>query len=201
VADRAQLLTAIQAGLERANPENDFVPVLEPAALAESRLLGDMLHEGDGDFESRYLLGWLHLYRYYALPAGQDKQDYDAAVGLSTQCFVAGVDGLPESLRPALARRAVAAADSLLGEAMNSPDRELAITAVGLWRRIVDATPADGPAWARRLSRLGVAFLVGYGRTGVLADLDAAVQAQQRAVPRPRLESWFSRVLSIGISR
>ncbi len=182
MADRAQLLTAIQARVQRANPENDFAPVLEPAALAESRLLGDMLHKGDGDLESRYLLGWLHLYRYYALPAGQDKQDYDTAVELFTQCFVAGVDGLPESLRPALARRAVPAADSLLGEAMSSPDRELAITAVGLWRRIVDATPADGPAWARRLSRLGVALLVGYGRTGVLADLDAAVQAQQRAV-------------------
>jgi hypothetical protein len=100
-----------------------------------------MLHEDDGDSESWYVLGWLHLYRYCALPAGQDQQDYDATVELFTQCFVTGVDSLPESLRPALARRAVPAADPLLDEAMSSPDRELAITAVGLWRRIVDAAP------------------------------------------------------------
>jgi hypothetical protein len=101
-----------------------------------------MLHEDGCDFESRYVLGWLHLYRYNALPAGQHQQDYDAAMELFMQCFVAGVDGLPESLRPALARRAVLAADPLIDEAMSSPDRELAITAVGLWRRIVDATPS-----------------------------------------------------------
>jgi hypothetical protein len=40
------------------------------------------------------VLGWLHWYRYYALPAGQDKQDYDAAAELFTQCFVARVGGI-----------------------------------------------------------------------------------------------------------
>ena len=52
------------------------------------------------------MLGWLHWYRYYALPAGQDKQDYDAAAELFTQCFVAAWAASAGRMKPAAPPRA-----------------------------------------------------------------------------------------------
>ena len=45
----AGLLIAVDTRLERALPENGIAPVLEPAALAESQQLSDILYENDGD--------------------------------------------------------------------------------------------------------------------------------------------------------
>jgi hypothetical protein len=181
VASREELRAAIIDTLERATPDDDFALVLQAAAVEQARLLGDVLTDDDGDAESRYLLGWLHLYRYYALPAGQDQHEYDAAVELFTPCFAAGVDGLPESVLPDVVRRAVRAANQLLDQAQAAPGRDLAGNAVGLWRRIVAATPADDPARTDRISRLGLALLTGYQRTGDPAHLDEAVQALRTA--------------------
>jgi hypothetical protein len=63
----------------------------------------------------RFLPGWLYLYRYYALPAGQDQEEYDAAIDLFAQGFVADSAELPAPLLPAIVRRAVPNARSLLG--------------------------------------------------------------------------------------
>jgi hypothetical protein len=181
VASREELRAAIRETLERATPDDDFALVLQAAAVEQSRLLGGMLTDDDGDQESRYLLGWLHLYRYYALPAGQDQQQYDTAVELFARCFAAGAAGLPESLLPDVVRRAVRTANRLLEQAQAVHDRDLAGNAVGLWRRIVEATAAGDPARADRVSRLGLALLTGYQRTGEPADLDEAVQVLRTA--------------------
>ena len=193
---------AIQARLELAAATQDLTSLLEPGALAESRQLAGMLDDGDGDLQSRYLLGWFHWYRYQALPEGQDKPDLDAALEMFTQCFIAGASGLPSAVDAMVARRAVTAATTLLDEALGSPDPGLATEAVGLWKRVVEATPAGHPGQADRLSSLGAALLILYWRTGVPADLDASIEAQQAAVDAtPRDDpDWADCLSKLGIA-
>jgi hypothetical protein len=184
VTDREQLHAAVLARLERALPENNFTPAVEPAALEEIRLLSAVLAEGDEevDLEGTYLLAWLHLYRYYALPAGEDQQEYETAVRLFAQYFVAGRDDIPESLLPVVVRRAAATGTKLINEAEGSPDPRIASTAAGLWRRVVAATADDDPARASRLSSMGHALLLGYQRAAGPDDLNAAVEALGKAL-------------------
>lgn len=184
MTDREQLHAAVLARLERATPENNFAPAVEPAALDEIRLLGAALAEVDEDvdLEGRYLLAWLHLYRSYARPAGEKQQDYEMAVLLFAQYFIAGRDDIPGSLLPAVAGRAAATATKLIKEAEGSLDQQVAATAAGLWRRIVSATADDDPARAGRLSSMGLALLLGYQRAGDPADLNAAVEALGKAL-------------------
>jgi hypothetical protein len=87
--------------------------VLGPRALADARRLAGILEDDDGDLQARHALGWLHWYRYQALPQGQDRQDLDAAIAMFTPCFVAGADGLPEPLLRVLAERAIPTAMAL----------------------------------------------------------------------------------------
>lgn len=49
---------------------------------------------------TRHLLDWLHWYRCYALPDGDDQHDLQAAVTMLTACFISGLDDLPEPLLP-----------------------------------------------------------------------------------------------------
>jgi hypothetical protein len=60
VAERDQLRAAVLAQPEHAAASQDLALILEPDALAQSQQLTEILREGDGDHESRYLLGWLH---------------------------------------------------------------------------------------------------------------------------------------------
>lgn len=183
MADREQLHAAAVARLERATPENDFAPVLEPAADDEMRLLGAALAEDDrGDPEGRYLLAWLHLYRYYAKPAGEDQQDFDTAIGLFARSFSDGFDGVPESLFPRVLKRAAATGRNLREKAQGTPGPQAAAAATALWRRIVDATGDDDSSRPDRLSNLGLALLVSYERAGDPDDLDAAVDTLRQAL-------------------
>jgi hypothetical protein len=184
VADREQLHAAIVARLERATPENNFAPTLEPSSLEEIRLVGEALAgaSDDVDPEGRYLLAWLHLYRSYALQSGESQQEYDTAVRLFAQYFTAGFDVIPASLLPAVIRRAAATGNRLLNEARDSADHRIAAKTADLWRRIVEATGGDDPARPGRLSSLGLVLLVAYERAGNSADLDAAVVTLRQAL-------------------
>ncbi|MCO5999815.1 CHAT domain-containing tetratricopeptide repeat protein [Actinoallomurus rhizosphaericola] len=180
---RAALQAAVAARLARVEESQDPTPVLEPEAVQDAHRLTSLLSENDSDLQSRYLLGWLHWYRYQALPEGQDQHDLHAAVDLLTHCFAAGVEPeqLPAPLLALLADRAApiaAALQSTLGRA----DQVLLSASVELWQRILAATPTDHPDRAMYLSNLGFGLGVRFERTGALADLEAAIQVGQEAV-------------------
>jgi hypothetical protein len=184
VTHREQLHAAVLARLERATPENSFAPAIEPAALDEICLLGAAFAEEDDDvdLEGKYLLAWLHLYRSYAQPPEEKQPDYEIAVGLFAQYFIAGRDDIPQSLLPAVVSRSAATGTKLINEADGSLDQWIAATAAGLWRRIVAVTADNDPARASRLSSMGHALLLAYERAGDPADLKAAVDALGKAL-------------------
>ncbi|MFD7003807.1 CHAT domain-containing protein [Streptomyces mirabilis] len=177
---RDERLAAVRARLQRINESRDLSPVLQPEALREARELAE--NHGAADLEARFTLGWFHWYRYHALPDGEDQAALTAAVEAFTQCFAAGIAGLPEPLLPLLADAAAPMATHMFQSALVSPDTDRLSVATDLWQRIVQATPADHPDRARRLSNLGTALETRFGRTGMLGDLDAAIDHLRNAV-------------------
>ena len=179
---REQWMAAVQARLERVTTTHDLHPVLEETALYEARELSRTITDDPGSLPAMYILGWLHWYRYQALPEGHDQQDLQAAVSMFTPCFMHGTSGLPGPLLPLLADLAIRVATQLLELTQRTGDLELLTATAGLWRRIVAATPADHPGRAERLSNLAAALRARFRCTEVLADLDAAIDAWQQAL-------------------
>jgi len=182
MSERERLIAAVQARLERVTAVRDLSPVLEETALTEARELTQTLTDDLGSLPVRYLLGWLHWYRYQALPEGQDQQDLQVAVTMYTPCFINGMSGLPAQLLPIVADQALPVATELLQQTQRSGDQDLLSATVDLWQRILTVTPADYPARATFQSNLGIALLTRFQRTGAAADLDAAIEAGQQAV-------------------
>jgi Tetratricopeptide repeat len=179
---RERWMTAVQARLDRVTTMQELSPVLEETALDEARKLTRTLTDDLGSLHAMYLLGWLHWYRYQALPEGHDHQDLEAAVSMFAPCFINGINGLPESLLPVLADQATYAAEQMLELTQRSGDLDLLSAMTDLWQRILTATPADHPNRGMYLSNLGNALAMRFQRTGATADLDAAINTAQQAV-------------------
>jgi Tetratricopeptide repeat len=182
MGERERWMMAVQGRLERVAAAQALSPVLEETALDEARELTRTLTDDHGSLPARYLLGWLHWYRYQALPEGHDQQDLQTAVSMLTFCFVNGTSNLPESLLPILADQAVPAALELLQLTQRTGDLELLTATAELWQRILAATPADHPDHATYLFNLGAALRTRFERAGAAADLDAAIDTGQQAV-------------------
>ena len=71
MGERDRWMMAVQARLERVITAQDLSPVLEKTAITEARELARTLTDDPGSLPAMYLLGWLHWYRYQALPEGQ----------------------------------------------------------------------------------------------------------------------------------
>lgn len=174
-------IVAVEARLERIRRDKDPAASLEPAAVLAIRDLRRM-PGWDRDLRARMALGWLHWYRYLALPEGQDDEDGDAAVEALVPCFVAGMEPMPDDLLPELAGGAFPLASSLLEQASSLQGGELISAAVQLYRRILAATPADdGANRAKVLTTLGVALQYRFERTGEMTDIDEAVKVGRLA--------------------
>jgi CHAT domain len=182
VQEREQARRAVAALLNQVTTEQDLQVVRRAEALARARRLARLLRDDDEDLESRSLLGWLHWYRYQALPVGQDQQDLTTAVELFTPCFLAGAGGLPEPLLPVVASRAASTAVVLLERALGTADQTLLSATIQLLERILSVTPASDPDRAAMLSNLGAALRTRFERGGVLADLDRAIELGEQAV-------------------
>ncbi|MET9735072.1 CHAT domain-containing protein [Streptomyces sp. NPDC006458] len=190
---------AIEARLDRVDidTEQGLAPVLEPDALKEARQLAGILRDDDGDLESRYVLGWLHMYRYWALPDAEGSQEALAALDWFTDCFVAHIDGLPEVLLPHLAQRAGPIAVALLREAARDRSPETVEPALRLWERMLRALPSDHEDSSRVLNNLGLLLRFRYDYTEAEADLDRAIDAAEEAtrtspLDRPERPGYFS---------
>jgi CHAT domain/Tetratricopeptide repeat len=179
---RDELLAGIRARLEKIGHTNELSAALEPAALSEANELADFLTDGDNDINTRYMLGWLHWYRFQSMRHELGEAESEAAITMFAPCFAAGIDGLPPRVMPVLAERTAPYAVVLLQNAVRSADPSLARAAVNAWKRITEyAAPYD----ARRavyLSNLGIAFHLRFSNIGDTADLNAAVEAAKAAV-------------------
>lgn len=178
---REQYLAAVRARLERVTSTQDLSTVLHPGVPGDVQRLSGLLRDGDGDTEARLALGWMHYYRYLALPEGPDRDELRSAVTLLLDCFVLGVEPLPEQLLPILADLATAFGDQVLRHAIASPDPDAASAAVELWQRITLAASDDDPEWETYSSNLGLALRIRYDLTGRPEDLDLAVDIFRHA--------------------
>jgi tetratricopeptide (TPR) repeat protein len=181
---REEWMEAVRKRLDRVAGAQNLSVVLEDSAVTEADELTSTLTDANDDLMARYLLGWLHWYRYQALPAGQDQSDLRGALTMFAPCFINAVRGLPGALLPILAGQAVPTAAKLLELTQSVDDEELLSAATDLWERIVTATAPDDPDGGMYLSNLGIALLTRFERTGALADLDNAIQVGQLAVQR-----------------
>ena len=181
---RATLQAAAAARLKRVAEQEAPTGVLEPEAAQEVRELTELVSDDGADLQSRFLLGWMHWYRYRALPEGHGQQDLDSAISMFAPCFLSGVElqMLPEPLLPVLAEEVSRAAVTLHNQALSSTDPELISAAADMWARLVTATPDDDAARAGRLSNLGLALRARFELTGALGDLEEAVRVGREAV-------------------
>jgi CHAT domain len=179
MSERDELLAAIAGRVNQVSVTGDLSPVLEPRAVAEAERLTMLLD--DQDLSARHALGWLYWYRYQALLQGADSAALASAVGMLSPCLVSGTGPLPETLLPLLADEVAAQAAETLVEALGSGDLERINDTIGLWRRVIQATPDGDPDRPGRLSALGYALRARFGHTRDPADLDAAVTAMQAA--------------------
>ena len=178
--ERDEVLAAIRNRLERAAATRDVRPLLEPDVPAQARWLAELSAANKDDLEAAHLGGWLHWVRYHGTA---DAGDLIAAINAFTGCFIAGLDDIPGELWPALARRALPAAQGRLGNLLQSrADRDGADATVLLWQRIVAAIPAADPDRPAQLSNLGVALLGWFAHTRNPAHLDAAIGQCRAAV-------------------
>ena len=180
MAERDELLAAIRARLERVAAKRDVKPVLEPDVPAQAKRLAEFAADHKDDLEAANLGGWLHWIRYQGTA---DAGDLNTAIDEFTRCFIAGLDDVPDELSPALARRAVPAAQSRLAELLRGRADQDALGATALlWQRIVAAIAVGDPDRPAHLSNLGVALLGWFGRTRDPAHLDAAIGYSRTAV-------------------
>lgn len=172
-----RLVDATRMRVERATRMQDAGPVLEDAVAVEARDLALLISGNPGDLQARHLLGWLHWYRYQALPEAGKMQELRSSVIMLLPCFIQGMDNLPEELLPIFAEQATDFAAELLDLARNNSSEEIISFTPDLWRRIVTATPREDHSLASHLSNLGLALRIRFGNTRRAADLDAAVEA------------------------
>ncbi|WP_336114934.1 CHAT domain-containing protein [Streptomyces sp. PTD9-10] len=176
---RTARLAALWTRVNQSEDEENPALLLEPAALDEARAVAGYYANGDPD--AAYVLGWFHFFRYLALPEGADQDDFEAAHEAFGLCFFLGqpdlpdLPDLPEDMLPNLAGAAVPDATELLERSQFSPDPGVLSHVVGLWQRIVRATPDDHPYRADRLSNLWLALHDRYTRLDDPKDLDAAI--------------------------
>lgn len=177
-------VAAVGLRLDRLAREQDLGVVLEPEALVEARQLAAILRNDVSDLEGHYALGWLHAFRYQALPEDAGQRDREEAVAKFTPCFVfgAGAEDLPDELLPDVAQHALGFV-SRIQQGMNaSPSPELRARVTDLLRRIAAAIPRGESEHAEKLSDLAVILISHFDAGGEPADLDAAIDAAWGAV-------------------
>jgi tetratricopeptide (TPR) repeat protein len=176
---------AIQARLRRIEATRDLGPALEPAARAEARRLGRLLGRTPqlGGPDAHRALGWLHWYRYGALPAGKDREDLETALAVFGYCFANGIEPVPEELLPLLAEGTLPMAAELLEAAQRDENAAAVDSCVRLIRRVLDVYGEENRERHPALTLLCVALQYRFeSGGGGPADLDEAIESGRAAV-------------------
>ncbi|MEB3370498.1 CHAT domain-containing protein [Saccharopolyspora mangrovi] len=155
---------------------------------------------------ARHVIGWLHFLRSDASAVGSELSKIASAViWLGPSAHHPGQ--VPKPLQAVVGaaadadRQAHLAADLLL-RYPTTPDPVLLDAGVWLLTASLTKTPRDTPDWAARLSDLGFAHQMRFERGGVVADVELAVEAGERAVaatPQDHSE-LASRLCNLGFA-
>ena len=121
-------------------------------------------------------IGLFHWHRFLD-SNNEDVTELQAAVDYLSPCLLAGIEPLPDALRPLLADHAVAANDAQ--NALHATEPTSAVSA--RWRRIIAATPPKHPRRAHRLMHLGICLAGRFSVSGDIDDIDEAVAAFAQA--------------------
>ncbi|TCO49794.1 CHAT domain-containing protein [Actinocrispum wychmicini] len=180
---REALLEEMSRRVRLVTEEPSVTWILDADALRQADLLAGSLDEAAGtDLPARYVLGWFYWYRFRALPHEPDGGARDRVLEMLTPCFLAGMADLPEALLPHLAYRATLTALAALVQESPAEDPQAGSVSFGQWSRILQSIPDDHPYRAIALVRFGAALKGRFDRTGVLDELDQAVDVTRQAV-------------------
>uniref|UniRef100_UPI001EF711A1 tetratricopeptide repeat protein n=1 Tax=Frankia sp. Cj3 TaxID=2880976 RepID=UPI001EF711A1 len=186
---RERQLAQVRARLDRFLRDQNPTTVVDPEAVAEVQALVAMVPDPTTDLEVALAAGQLHWARCLVLGADDGQQDLEAALAWFASVYQSYPDVVPDRVRAYFDRDRSALPEAwadhavtLLGVVMRTDDRAALNTAIGFLRQAVEATPADHPDRAGRLSNLGNALSIWFERTGERADLDEAIAAGRAAV-------------------
>ncbi|MFE7901043.1 CHAT domain-containing protein [Streptomyces sp. NPDC057424] len=143
--------------MARARRTGDTRSVLEPKVLDEARRVWESLDGGEKDLRALHTLGWLHWYRYDALPAGADQEELESVARAFVPCYLGGVGDLPDVLVPHLAAAAASDAMEQLNAALDEAEG-VTPALVSLWQRIVADLGPDHDDRPGCLLHLGAAL-------------------------------------------
>lgn len=180
-----QAAAAIEARLRRIETTANLSPALEPAALAGARRLGQLLERTPqlGEARAHRALAWLHWYRYQALPADADEEDFRLALAVFGYCFANGIEPVPEELLPMLAESTLAMVAEVLEAARETGNATAVDSCVNVIRRVLAVYDEDGrerhSALMLLCSALQCRFELGAGGP---TDLDEAIRLGRAAV-------------------
>ena len=183
-ATRDALLAKVRTRLDRFVATQDPAVVLAPAAVGEVRDLLKTVSNPATDLEIMATAGFLHWFRYQALPVGEDQEDLLAALMFFEPVYQAVPELVPEPLLVHLdpARTMAARARELLRRMEAAVDPAALDEAVDLLQQAVAATPKDHPRLPVHLGDLDDALERRFELKGERADIDAAVDVCRRAV-------------------
>ncbi len=195
---RRALQAAITARLNRATeqPGAGAAVVLEKGAADEISALTSLLSEDDHDLDSRYVLGWLHLYRHQALDGDMAQAELVKALRLFMTVFLAvGGEHIP---KPVVSLLAPAAADMLMHD---RPDAVSDVAQISgytrIWGEIWSVTPVDDLQRIPYVVHYAGDLQTRYRLTGDRADLDLAVTVLTETIrARSQADAGFSVVQS-----
>ena len=204
-SDRAALLSSVRSQMERFAETQDPSAILSDQALADATTLLETTPDITADLEVAHIVGWLHWCRYLVLPAGSDRQDFDAALTLLTPVWRAVPESVPEALRRILEDGPDARGDTpglkadqavmILRKLSLSSQPSDVSAAIDLLRQSLSAAPPADPNRAVRLANLATALRLRFEQSGSVADLDESVQVAQDAAATPADNSDRSLIL------
>lgn len=134
---------------------------------------------------ARDALGWLHFLRHMALPEGPEalSELARAIVYFAPMAYDAAV--IPKPLRAVMGADTDTQANvaaQLVQQSLIRNDPVLLDAVIWLLATSITATPHDHPDRAGRLSNLGLTYQQRYMQSGVLTDLEQAVETLEEAV-------------------
>ncbi|MEU6796176.1 CHAT domain-containing protein [Nonomuraea wenchangensis] len=175
---RQDLLSLVAARVLEMSATGDLSAVSDLEAMRQARELADA-PAADDLAEVRVVLGWWHWLRHRGTG---DPGEFHRAVELLVPCFLLGIDALPEPMLPAIAVAASVPAVDLLRRSFDGADPQHLSAVIRLWQRITAAVPADGQEQILYQPLLSSVLLERFLRAGDDADLEAALEASDRAL-------------------